>query len=35
MEFGSGIERYDEVWILPVFRHAYTSKRTLETYDNR
>lgn len=29
------IELFDEVWILPVYRHAYSSKRTLESFDNR
>ncbi|KNB45982.1 nicotinate nucleotide adenylyltransferase [Blastocystis sp. subtype 4] len=26
---------FDEVWILPVFRHAYSSKRQLESFERR
>lgn len=26
---------FDEVWILPVYRHAYSSKRHLESYEDR
>ena len=26
---------FDEVWILPVYRHAYSSKRSLESFENR
>ncbi|OAO12605.1 hypothetical protein AV274_5702 [Blastocystis sp. ATCC 50177/Nand II] len=26
---------FDEVWILPVYRHAYSSKRQLESFERR
>lgn len=26
---------FDEVWILPVYRHAYSSKRSLESFEHR
>ena len=27
--------KFDEIWILPVYRHSYASKRALELYDHR
>mmetsp|Transcript_12574 Transcript_12574/g.16268 ORF Transcript_12574/g.16268 Transcript_12574/m.16268 type:complete len:137 (+) Transcript_12574:326-736(+) len=27
--------KFDEVWVLPVYRHAYSSKSNLPTYEER
>lgn len=29
------VDLFDEVWILPVYRHAYASKRELEAFEKR
>jgi nicotinic acid mononucleotide adenylyltransferase len=31
----SSTGNFDEIWILPVYYHQYSSKRNLESYDNR
>ena len=27
--------RFNEIWVLPVYQHMYSSKRNLEAYDHR
>lgn len=29
------VEKFDEIWILPVYRHMYSSKRSLASFEHR